>query len=164
MSYKKPVEYSSFNTQEFFQAALNRTYGDSPAAKYSTSHNYSKSYKNNNYRRFRKNNDYSRYSYAGDIYPQRQDLPSALRTSIYHNKYDNGSTMKKYYKHSLRMANNPNYEHLNKDDLAHALKLDIKRRGSQALDDYYEYERSLPHNVRNGKWHGGKFGHSTNSY
>ena len=162
---------SSFNLNEFFDLAMKKSYGPN----YKNNHSkYSKKIYNNIgkrpalsgklYKVKPQKNDFYRYSYSGDIYPERQDLPAALRSNIYRNKFDYGETMRKYYKHSLDMSSNPNYVHLNKDDLAYALDLDVKKRGQAALDDYYEYERSLPHHVRNGKWHGGKFGHSTNSH
>ena len=152
------MPYSSFTLQDFFP---DEYIGNV------RKNNYSKSYKNNNYRRFRKYNDYSRYSHSGDIYPQRHDMSAALRSAISRGHKSGNSTMPDYYRHSLELARKygRRYKPLNKDDLAFALDLDVRRRGSSALNDYYSYEKelaSLGVNI-NGKWTRGKFGHDTGS-
>lgn len=178
-NYKKNNGYSresSFDNNEFFDLALKRSYGE-------TGHIFSKSDDKKSSPRYYVHkskpvlkgklakltptkNDFMRFA-SGEIYPQRQDLPAALHSNIYRNSRHGDSTMRDYYRHSLNLAGQlgRRYKPLNKDDLAYALELDVKRRGDSALSDFYRYQEELAgHGVNiNGKWTGGKFGHGTGS-
>lgn len=104
-------------------------------------------------------NNRSYINASGNPLPVREDLPAALYSAMYHgDKF----AMRDYYDHVEKLAaKNHNYKPLNKDDLAYALKLDVKQRGSSALKEYYAHEQRLADfgvNV-SGKWHGDKRGY-----
>ena len=179
--------YSSFNTDDYFDAALKKTYGKmAPSIKKAlsssngTTRELIATYgirKIGDYPKFNskvaalkpQRNDFLKFA-GGEIYPQRQDLPAALYSAMYkgnRSHYSHNSVMPEYYNYSLGLAKKlgSSYKPLNKDDLAYALDLDVKNRGSAALRDFYNYETELAKegvNI-NGKWRGGKFGSNTQS-